>query len=144
MTTNWPPEPASSCPLNNFGRGVDYTPTTDEERTTLITEWEAWETEHPDDPDGAIYLEQYKVKLAELQNANPAFFVTGNKEISEKTKEIVKNGKPGRPRTSEGEKTRLTLYFSASLLDAFAIKCNSNGISMSKAVTAFAESYIES
>ena len=136
----YPPLPPSPCPLNYFGRGENYVMPEDMAlRIEMENKWEEWETAHPEDPDGSIYLDQYK----ELQKANPVFFKTPPPPI-EFDEAPTKRG-PGRPKapeTSLEATVRVVLYMECALREAFKDKCKDNKVSMSQAMTEFAKNYI--
>lgn len=67
LELNYPPLPPSPCPVNNFGKGVNYEPT-DEDRIRFLTLWDDWESAHPDDPDGTQYITKYQ---AACKDTNP-------------------------------------------------------------------------
>lgn len=67
---NWFPDPPTPCPANNFGKGANYIPT-DDERLEMLAQWDLWETAHPEDGTGSIYLEHYEERALEFSKSNP-------------------------------------------------------------------------
>lgn len=101
---NWPPNPPSPCPANNFGAGVNAD-ISDEQRIFFLQKWDEWESAHPDDPMGDTYIEQYNARAKEVCHVTkapePEIFVnapvTQPKPIEPRPIEVRA---PGRPRVS--------------------------------------------
>lgn len=59
---NWPPDPPSPCPDNNFGLSKEQSEGSDEARLNFLKLWDDWECAHPDDPVGTTYMQEYQAR----------------------------------------------------------------------------------
>lgn len=104
---NWPPLTPSPCPANSFGMSSGEM--TDEDRIYHLSLWDQWETIHPDDPTGEVYLKQYNEKARETSTPESAAFVSMPPTSSQRATEIVTHklkGRPAAPSTKDWKELR--------------------------------------
>jgi len=132
---NWPPNAPSPCPSNSFGMGNEEL--TDQDRILHLKLWDIWESEHPDDPTGEVYLKQYNEKAKGEPTPTPTVIEQPQPSAAaQRATEFVKHKLHGRPVTVLiGEWKEVRYRLPKAIYEALCAKSVSEGITLTSIVT---------
>ena len=132
------------CPVNHFGKGVNYiVPQTDDAIAEYEEQWNEWESEHPDDPTGEkawAKWEEYKQSLL-VKMIDPTYRDNTATAVVERQRRLA-HDKPLRYDRSNKEIYRF--YLPVELHTMLKRRAAEEGRAMSNILAKLIEHYIQS